>query len=159
MGLLSSGVIVALTIGLITAMALLILSYLYGRELTNNVTTRGANGVQSTKINLSCPSGQVISFKNTNPTITRAALICSGDAGCDGFWSTAGQNTNFFSSNIIDLLGDNSPISDLKVCSSQNSCSFTVPDATDSRIPSQSCLKGCKGQLQLISTYDCVAAS
>lgn len=133
----------------------------YGHTLKDTVSTRGMNGSSGQTVQLSCPAGQAISFQNSNTTMTRGALTCGGSdstAGCDAFWSTNGQYTNFFTPNIVDTLASGSPFSDLTSLSGKNSGSWVVPSPSDSRVPSSSCVKGCSS-LNFIGTYDCVAAT
>ena len=158
---------VAIVVLLIFAVIVVSYSY-YGayqkkKELLQKPSTKGMNGIGGDTINLTCPSGQVISFDKINATSTRGSLVCLGDGTCDGFYQPNGQEKNFFNpSNTIDVFSDSSPFTDIKNCKGQQNCSWTIPVQTDSRLPTQSstpgaCLKNCSGNLGFIGTYDCVS--
>lgn len=134
--------------------------FLYQEKSKYNIstTTKGMNAIGEGKtINLTCPSGQVISFKNLNTHTTRGALVALGDTTtCDPFYQQTGQTDNFFNpQTTIDLLGSTSPF-DLKSCEGKTSCKFTIP--TKSQIKSAVpgiCLGITTGDIGLIGTYDC----
>lgn len=157
MGAASVAVITALslTLGFLAYSA--ISSYYYGKKLQGKTTTRGLSGVSGQQLSLQCPSGQVISFANSNKTSSRAVLLAPGAAGtsCDPFFTPgAGQSQYFFNqANTMDMLSGN-PFG-LASCDGQNSCSFTVPLSSDPRLTSNGCLSGSKS-VSLIGTYDCV---
>lgn len=128
-----------------------------GHTLANAVSTRGMNGVAGQKLNLTCPSGQVISFKPANTTSTRGALVCTGDAKCDPFYQKGGQTKTFFNpSTTIDVFETGSKFTDLADCEGENSCEWEIPGAKDSRV--DGCVASCKGTVSFIGTYDCIAA-
>jgi hypothetical protein len=152
--------------------AVIVVGYLYygayqkKNELIQKPSTKGMNGIGGDTINLTCPAGQVISFDKINTTSTRGSLVCLGDSTCDAFYQPDGQEKSFFNpSNTIDVFSASSPFKDIKNCAGQQTCSWTIPDKTDSRLPKQSstpgaCLKDCSGPsatLGFIGTYDCVA--
>lgn len=154
MSLLSVSFITILLIILVLLVGSNILTIRKHEQLISNVITKGINGMQGQTLNLSCPVGQVISFKNLNKNIYRVALIC-GSSGttsstCDSF--TGDQSKSFYNSNSIDLTqSDNF---NLKSLEGKNSGSFVVPDATDKRVSGVGCLKGCTN-IQVVGTYDC----
>lgn len=131
-------------------------AYRYQRSILQDVTTRGMNGRAGTTLNLTCPAGEVISFKNSNPTVTRGAIICSGDARCDPFFQQGiGQSEHFFSQdNTIDVFADNR-FSELKQCEGKNACNWTIPLSSDNRL-ANTCLGSCSGNIEFVGTYDCV---
>lgn len=127
-----------------------------GKTLADAVTTRGMNGVAGKTLELTCPAGQVISFAPGNATSTRGALICTGDAKCDGFYQRSGQNTTFFNpATTIDVFGAGSKFTGLAECEGKNECSWTIPSVGDQRLTG--CLAKCQN-LEFVGTYDCVAA-
>jgi hypothetical protein len=135
------------------------------KKLSKNITTKGMNGLAGASIALSCPAGQVISFDKINTTSTRGALVCLGDASCDGFFQPGvGQGTSFFNpSTTIDVFATNTKFDLKDECEGKQSCSWTVPNKSDSRLPVQSstpgsCLAKCAGNMAFIGTYDCKAA-
>jgi len=159
---------IGIVILLVTAVIIVGISYLYSYRYKNGInlktTTRGMNGLAGTKINLSCPSGQVINFDSYNSVISRGVLFCSASSKgensipprtpLDGFYQAGkGQNKSFFNPNTtIDLTSSSSPFS-LASCKGKNSCSFTVPDVTD---PNIGVLANCTGTIAMVGTYDCV---
>lgn len=177
MSMIEIGILIALV--MITGVMIVsyILSLSLKHKLNQKITTKGMNGLEGTKINLTCPSGQVISFKNTNKVLTRGALIASGalvtlgsentvaDSRCDAFWqpptstSSGGQSSSFFNpQTTIDMLGDKSPFTQVKDCEGKENCSFVVP--TKEQIPKSgpgSCMGTTAGKLAFIGTYDCIA--
>jgi hypothetical protein len=136
----------------------------YKRVLSKNKTTKGINGLAGSNVKMTCPAGQVITFLPSNPTATRAALICSGGAqGCDAFFQPGiGQKNNFFNpQTTIDVLAPDSKFTDLKLCEGKQTCSWTIPSAGDERFPIQKstpgyCVGQCSGQIAFIGTYGCV---
>lgn len=160
-------IITLLSFAVIIVIYTFVMALRYKNKLAKNTSTRGMNGVAGKTLNLQCPPGQVISFQEGNKTSTRGALVCTGSKTgvCDAFWQTTGQNATFFNpKTTIDVFAKGSPITDLKEkCSGQNSCSWTVPSKSDSRLPIDpripgSCLSSCDGILSFIGTYDCVKA-
>lgn len=128
-----------------------------GQTLAKSVSTRGMNGVAGQNLQLTCPAGQVISFKPANTTSTRGALICTGDSKCDAFYQKGGQTKTFFNpSTTIDVFANDSKFTDLAACEGQNKCEWTIPGSSDSRV--SGCIASCKGQVSFIGTYDCIAA-
>lgn len=129
----------------------------YSETLYQSSITKGMNGLSGDTIQLACPLGQVIAFPNDNPTTTRGAIFCPGMSTCDAFFNPSkGQATSFFSPNIVDVLGNLSSFPALSACAGQQSCSFTVPSASDLTI-GPACVKGCKNSLAFVGTYNCVA--
>lgn len=154
MGLFSVSFITLLIIILILLGGSLFLTYRKRNEINEKVTTKGLNGIQGQTLNLSCPSGQTISFKNKNQGNTyRVALVC-GDSGanaCDSFLGD--QTQSFYNSNSIDVV--NTSTFNLKDLEGKNSGNFVVPDGSDSRVNKVGCLGSCK-QIQVVGTYDCI---
>lgn len=171
--MLEIGIVILLVTAVIIVGISYILSYGYKNGINGKTTTRGMNGLASTKLELACPAGQVINFDSYNSVISRGVLFCSasskgensippqrsvkGNASLDGFYQQGkGQNKSFFNPNTtIDLTSSDSPFS-LVNCKGKNSCSFTVPDVTD---PNIGVLAGCSGTIAMVGTYDCVAAN
>lgn len=165
MSTLEVAIMVLLIFGVATVSYLYYKAYEKKKELVQKPTTKGMNGIGGDTVNMSCPSGQVISFDKINATSTRGSLVCLGDTECDGFYQPDGQGKNFFNpSTTIDVFSAASPFNDIKGCAGKESCSWKIPDDTDSRLPSKratpgSCLKNCKGQIGFIGTYDCKEAT
>lgn len=152
-----------LIMAVIVASISLFLSMRYRKTLDTNTITRGMNGIGGSSLTLQCPKGQVISFTNPNPTTTRGALICTGDATCDAFWNpTTGQTSSFFAGTSggqpasIDVFASGSLFTDIASCEGKESCQWSIPVNSDSRLAG-TCLPGCSGQIAFVGTYDCVA--
>lgn len=156
MGLFGVSFVTLLIIILILLGGSLFLTYRKRNKIIGNAVTKGLNGIQGQTLNLSCPSGQTISFKNKNQGNTyRVALVC-GDisgSGCDSFLGD--QTQSFYNSNSIDVV--NTPTFNLKDLEDkkENSGSFVVPDGSDPRVNKVGCLGSCK-QIQVVGTYDCI---
>lgn len=140
-------------------------AYQNKQQLIQKPSTKGMNGIGGSTIQLTCPPGQVISFDKINTTSTRGSLVCLGDPNCDGFFQPGvGQNTSFFNpKTTIDVFSSSSKFTDIQECEGKESCEWTIPTSSDSRLPSQSttpgyCLTKCAGQVSFIGTYDCKSA-
>ena len=137
----------------------LILSIGHKSKYQKNVLTKGMNGLESTTISLTCPAGQMISFKNSNIHTTRGALVSLGDSKCDAFFqSGTGQSASFFNpKTTIDLLDASPVFPDLKKCEGKQTCSFTVPTKDQiATAASTVCIGASTGKVAFIGTYDCV---
>lgn len=154
MGLLSVIFITILLIIFILLIGSNILAYRENTKINNRTITRGINGIQGQTINLSCPSGQTISFSNPNTTLSRVALICGSKLSCDSF--TGDQTKSFYNSNSIDLVTTPSTLN-ISSLQGKNSGSFVVPNSSDPRVNSVGCLGGCNN-IQVVGTYDCVSS-
>lgn len=155
----------AIILILVLSIVAVSVSYYYaldkGKGLSGQVSTKGMNGLAGQTVNMSCPSGQVISFSKINNTSTRGSLVCLGDSSCDAFYQPSGQNTNFFNpSTTVDVFSSSSQFKDIQACEGQQNCSWTIPTSSDTRLPTRStnggCLTSCK-QLAFIGTYDCIS--
>ena len=132
-----------------------------GKRPIDFTVTRGMNGFAGSTIRLKCPTGQKISFAPGNTTTTRGSLICNGSSACDAFVqpNKLDQKAHFFNPlTTIDVFAENTPFTDLKSGEGQNDYTWVVPDNSDSRIPSNSCLKSC-ANISFVGTYDCVPDS
>jgi len=140
MSLISVSFITLLIIIIILLIGSNILTYRKRNEINEKVVTKGLNGIQGQTLNLSCPLGQTISFKNKNQNNTyRVALIC-GDStsnACDSFLGD--QNQSFYNSNSIDVV--NTPTFNLKDLEGKNSGNFVVPNGSDPRVNKVGCRK------------------
>jgi hypothetical protein len=149
----------ALGIGVAILAYSAISSYLYGRKLAAKTVTRGMSGTSGQTVNLQCPSGQVISFSNTNPTTSRGVLLAPSGAGgsCDPYFTQgSGQTQHFFNqSSTMDLLASGNPYN-LSACEGREECSFTVPSPGDPNLGQVPCLSQASS-ISFIGTYDCVA--
>lgn len=161
MSLFSVSFITILVIVLVLLVGSIILTYRKSEEINSKVVTKGLNGLQGQTLNLVCPSGQSISFKNKNQSnVYRVALVC-GDVPnttnpkpCDSFaGGTSDQSQSFYNSNSIDII--NTSTFNLKDLQGKNSGTFVVPDASDPRVNKVGCLGSCK-QIQVVGTYDCM---
>lgn len=131
------------------------LSRSYSDSLYQKTITKGLNGFAGDTLTLSCPLDQVISFPNTNLSTTQGALVCQGNPSCDAFYSAQGQGKNFYSTNIVDVIGNIKSFPQLAACVGQSSCTFTVPTA--SQIPpglGAACVRACTN-LAYQGTYNC----
>lgn len=153
MSLLSVSFVTILIIIFILLIGSNILTYRKRDEINQKVVTKGLNGIQGQTLNLSCPNGQTISFKNKNQgNMYRVALVCGDITGeCDSFLGD--QTQSFYNSNSIDVV--NTPTFNLKDLEGKNSGSFVVPDGSDLRVSKVGCLGNCK-QIQVVGTYDCI---
>jgi len=144
----------------------LVTTHNFNKKLNTITFTKGASGVAGQTINMSCPADMNIDYGGSNAT-NRAVLICSNlintnAAGhgaenmfCDPYYQENGQLTNFFNpSTTSDITA-----SMIQTCAGKNTCSYVIPANYGGTLNSQTCTTNCAatgGQLQLISTYDCV---
>lgn len=151
------GIIILLVMGIAIMIASFIFSHSFQNGLLDKIIVKGMNGLEGDTVTLTCPPEMKISFTNKNSYLTRGAIISLDDSiDCDPFFQSNGQTSSFYNpSTTIDTLDSSNGFTDITGCEGQNSCSFKVPDASDSLIPSKSCLKNSK-KLAFIGTFDCI---
>lgn len=152
-------IIILLIMGISIMITTFIFSHSFQKKLLDKIVVKGMNGTAGQNITLTCPPKMVISFENKNSNLTRGAIVALGDPTCDAFFQPGvGQRGSFFNpTTTVDALAPGSPFTDLTGCEGKNSCTFTVPNYSDSRLP-DGCLKKQGQKLAFIGTFDCVAA-
>lgn len=153
------GIIILLIAGISIMIVTFIFSRSFQKKLLSKIVVKGMNGLQGKTISLTCPPEMTISFDNQNTNLSRGTLVSLGDSTCDPFYQPGvGQKASFFNpATTVDVMDPTSSFQDVRKCEGKNSCSFVVPDSTDSDIPAGSCLKQAR-QIALIGTYDCISS-